>query len=142
MKPIVLFLIVSVISLNNMYASEKKVDYTGDYYYQRDFNPKNHSYRYIKIKLELWRDSTFRYSIWYYMNNDTWERRVSSGTWRDNRRYILLDCRFDSTEYIYKSIVQAMTGFKDLERMSIYLTKRGKNKLKLNEKVLKRAKKR
>lgn len=140
MRTILLFLMAFVIPINNIYASKRKVDRTGEYYYQHGYDPKKHSYKHIRIKLEIEKDSTYRYWIWYSMNNNTCERRFSSGRWYDRDKYILLDCEFVDMEYNYKIIHQDLTGFKYLERMSIYLSKKGKNKLKLNEKVLKHAK--
>lgn len=111
---------------------------------KRDKRAKHyHGYLHGDICLELFKDSTFRYYKYdrpNHFNKYECPNTFGKGHWHEQQNFILLS--FVYIDSNFKETERLISGDTYLERMNMYLEKKGKNKLKLNEKVLKRAKKR
>lgn len=130
---------ITIISTTS--CSKKNYDYAGIYFTKFSNNKDDIPYQYVEMELYLKANRTFRY-IKYIKTRDKrgkWIRYICNGKWYDNDDYILLECdTIENENKESKLAIQALTGFTDIERTNFHLMKKGKNKLDLHGKKIKR----
>ena len=125
---------------------DKQIKYDGKYLYlvKRDKRAKHYNgYLHGDICLELYKDSTFRYYKHdrpNHFNKYECPNTFGKGHWHEHQDFILLS--FIYIESNFKETERLISGDTYLERMNMYLEKKRENKLVLNRKELKCAKKR
>ena len=132
---------ITIISTTS--CSKKNYDYAGIYFTKFSNNKDDIPYQYVKMELCLEANRKFRYTKYIETRDKRgkWIRYTGNGRWYDNDDYILLEC--DSAKYENKEsklAMQALTGFIVIERTNLHLLKKGKNKLDLHGKKIKRCK--